>query len=210
MRLIHFPALLGLLLFFGCGKAEVAESPQPNQQVRPAAVSVTSEPTPVDIVSQFLDQIRRGGEDSGAGTLLTAKARAELKRIGRSIEPMGSPDASYRVTRSEPVPGEEGSAFVHSVWSDPQAEGGTNDYQVVWAVEKEKDGWRISGMAIQEEENQEPVIIDFENGEMMAQVLGSSEQSQSEPDNVNPGQATGTPSQPAGSQAAAPGAAPIR
>ena len=70
MRLTHIPPLCGLLLLIGCGKAEVAESPQPTPEVESTSVAVSNEPTPVDIVSQFLDQIRRGGQDSGAGTLL--------------------------------------------------------------------------------------------------------------------------------------------
>ena len=54
----------------------------------------------MDVVSQFLDLIRRGGADSGANQLLTQKAQSELARIGRSIQPLGSPDAGFRVTRS--------------------------------------------------------------------------------------------------------------
>ena len=166
----HF-TLFALLVCLGCGKSEVtvskAESARSN-----ADASVASQPSPIDVVSTFLDQIRRGGEDSGAGNLLTEKARSELNRIGRSIEPMGSPDARYQVTRAENVPGQENSALVHSIWTDPNGAGGQSDYQVVWAVVREPVGWRISGMAIQEQEGQDPVIIDFENGDLMAEVLG--------------------------------------
>ena len=137
----HF-TLFALLVCLGCGKSEVtvskAESARSN-----ADASVASQPSPIDVVSTFLDQIRRGGEDSGAGNLLTEKARSELNRIGRSIEPMGSPDARYQVTRAENVPGQENSALVHSIWTDPNGAGGQSDYQVVWAVIREPVGWRI-------------------------------------------------------------------
>lgn len=180
IRSIHYFALFGMLFFLGCGKAEVADStPTAVDDATPIAKTV-NRPSPVDVVSQFLDQIRRGGEDSGASSLLTEKARSELKRIGRSIEPMGSPDARYEVTRAQMVPGEEGSALVHSIWTDPNSEGGQSNYQVVWAVVQETVGWRISGMAIQEDESQEPVIIDFENGDLMAKVLGGTESGNSQ------------------------------
>ena len=60
----------------GCSKSEpVAEDLPPSQHAGEAKAS------PAEIVSQFLDRVRRGGEDSGAGALLTEKAQAELSRI---------------------------------------------------------------------------------------------------------------------------------
>lgn len=172
VRCFNHCTLFALLVCVGCGKSEVTVSHTESARSDDNA-SVASLPSPSDVVSTFLDQIRRGGEDSGAGDLLTEKARSELKRIGRSIEPMGSPDARYQVTRAENVPGQENSALVHSIWTDPNGAGGQSDYQVVWAVVREPVGWRISGMAIQEQEGQDPVIIDFENGDLMAEVLGA-------------------------------------
>jgi len=172
VRCFNHCTLFALLVCVGCGKSEVTVSNTESARSN-ANASVASLPSPSDVVSTFLDQIRRGGEDSGAGDLLTEKARSELKRIGRSIEPMGSPDARYQVTRAENVPGQENSALVHSIWTDPNGAGGQSDYQVVWAVVREPVGWRISGMAIQEQEGQDPVIIDFENGDLMAEVLGA-------------------------------------
>ena len=165
---------LAVLVSLGCGKAEVANS-TPDQSPDRDVTAATG-PSPIDVVSQFLDQIRRGGEDSRAGRLLTQKAQSELRRIGRSIEPIGSPDAQYRVTRGEPVPGEKDSMLVHSFWTDPLEAGGQAEYQVVWAVVRESVGWRISGMAIQERPDQDPIIVDFENGDLMAQVLSGTGQ----------------------------------
>lgn len=174
VRCFNHCTLFVLLVCVGCGKSEVTVSKTDSAQAE-QSTSGASQPSPIDVVSLFLDQIRRGGEDSGAADLLTEKARSELKRIGRSIEPMGSPDARYQVTRAENVPGQEDSALVHSIWSDPNGAGGQSDYQVVWAVVREPVGWRISGMAIQEQEGQDPLIIDFENGDLMAEVLGTTD-----------------------------------
>ena len=196
LRYIHSCTLLTLLTCFGCGKAEVEVSQTDPAAMRSntAAVESTANlPSPTDVVSQFLDQVRRGGQDSGAGTLLTEKARSELKRIGRNIQPMGSPDARYEVTRFELVPGQDDSALVHSIWSDPDGQGGQSNYQVVWAVVRESAGWRISGMAIEEKEGEQPVIIDFENGDLMAEVLGASDVEKTVQPTENQSQAAAAP-----------------
>jgi hypothetical protein len=64
---------------------------------------------------------------------------------------------------------------VHSVWSEPNQDGTTNQFQVVCAVQKESQGWRISGLAMEIDPNQAPMIIDFENSEMMANLLAPSQ-----------------------------------
>ena len=150
----------GSILLAGCGKSpeEVASSPQSTDT---STQSTTDQPSPTDVVSQFLDQVRRGGDNSEAGQLLTTKARSELKRIGRNIRPFGAPDAKFQVTRAQLVPGEEGSALVHSIWSEPSGPAGSRDSQVVWAVELEPAGWRISGMAIEADPNQEADHLRF-------------------------------------------------
>ncbi len=129
------------------------------------------------MVSQFLDEVRRGGEDSSANELLTVRARAELNRIGQAIQPIGSPDARFLVTRAETVPGEETSALVHSIWSEPNDDGTKTDFQVVWALQQEQADWRISGLAMELEPNEDPLIIDFENAELMAKLLSPTDQS---------------------------------
>ncbi len=167
----------------GCGKSEpVAQGVQPSPK-QPA----TAESTPAEIVSQFLDRVRRGGEDSRAGQLLTETAQAELARIGRSIQPIGSPDASFQVTRSEQVPDDEGASLVQSIWSEPNPDGTQSSYEVVWAVQREPVGWRISGLAMRMNDGDQPMIINFEDGELMAKILAD------EP----PGNTSGNPSQAA-------------
>jgi len=165
--------LIALLCFTGCGPSAppIAENPAEKSDVTLANGASFSSAT--DVVSQFLDEIRRGGQDSQAQLLLTQKAQSELKRIGRTVQPIGSPDARFQVTRAEMVPDEQNSALVHSIWSEPNEDGTTSDFQVVWAVEQESGSWRISGLVMEVEQTQPPVIIDFENGEMMARLLAA-------------------------------------
>jgi len=195
--------IIALLCFSGCGPSSqpVAETPVENASAAPVARAPFSSAT--DVVSQFLDEIRRGGQDSRAHELLTQKAQAELKRIGRTVQPIGSPDAGFQVTRAELVPDEPDSALVHSIWSEPNGDGATSsDFQVVWAVEQEAGKWRISGLVMEVDPNQPPVIIDFENGEMMARLLATPDFQPSSTD--SPGQVAPA-AQPTGaaSQAAA-------
>lgn len=129
-----------------------------------------------DVVSQFLDLVRRGGGDSGASSLLTAKAQSELNRIGRKVQPIGSPDARFVVTRAESVPENPDASLVHSIWNEPNGETAANlEYQVVWALQKEANQWRISGLAMEIDPNQNPLIVNFEDGNRMAALLAETE-----------------------------------
>ena len=177
-----------LSLAVGCGSGTpVADNPTPRTQEgittnvgTPPPASLN--PPPTDIVSQFLDEIRRGGEDSRANALLTVRAQSELKRIGQTIQPIGSPNASFEVTRFELHPEDATAAMVHSVWSEPNAEGGNiASSQVVWALRQEQSGWRISGLAITiDPDAADPVVFNFEDGAQMAAMLSDPSSGNSE------------------------------
>lgn len=140
------------------------------------------------IVKQFLDRVRLGGPDNRADEFLTSTARNEINRVG-GVQTLGAPDARFLVTRSQPAPDDAGGVIpgamlVHSIWMEttddladqanvnqPQ----TAETQVVWAVQKEFDQWRISGMAIELAADQPPTIIDFENRQQLAQLFGQME-----------------------------------
>jgi len=163
-------------LFLGCGAETAPEASQATVSANEEAESNALVNTPTDVVGQFLDEVRRGGEDSLAQSLLTLKAQSELKRIGQTVQPIGSPDASFQVTRAEMVPDEPGSALVHSLWIEPNRDGTQAQNQVVWAVEQEGRYWRISGLVIAVGDSQAPMVLDFENGDMMARLLAGSQQ----------------------------------
>ena len=168
-----------ITLAVGCGSGTpVADNPNP---LNPEGITTNGgttspaslNPPPTDIVSQFLDEIRRGGEDSRANALLTSRAQSELQRIGQTIQPIGSPNASFEVTRFELHPQDATAAMVHSIWSEPNAEGdNVASSQVVWALRQEQSGWRISGLAITiDPEAEDPVVFNFEDGNQMAAML---------------------------------------
>ena len=179
------------LSLVGCGKQEIAgnASTQPGALAMPANSAVDAE----SVVSSFLDRIRRGGEDHDAMSLLTDRAQAELKRVGQVVQPIGSPDATFRVTRSTPMPVESGSEpingrLVHCIWSEPAPSAQDanalatptprQEYQVVWSVIMQDDGYKISGLILEMDPNQPPLILDFEDGDLMAQILGGQPEAQ--------------------------------
>ena len=171
VRLLTFPILLVILICVGCGgQGDSASSSVAASNVSSTHASA-SEASPTDVVSQFLDEVRRGGANSNAGNLLTVKAQEELDRIGLSVQPIGSPAARFEVTRGEAVPGEPDAMLVHSLWTEPSPDGSNSQFQVVWAVQRESAGWRISGMAMELQPGKPPTVIDFENGNLMAQTL---------------------------------------
>jgi hypothetical protein len=192
VRVPVFLFLLSLVVSVGCGakSTPVAEQSTGAGKTRQSAANL---PSPTDVVSQFLDEVRRGGDNSNAQNLLTKRAQTVLAAIGHTVQPIGSPDARFEVTRSEDVPGEQNAALVHSLWREPGDNGMLQDFQVVWAVERESAGWRISGLAIEIAPNQNPQIVDFEDSALMSRLLsGGEETAQSEP-----GQASQTPVQAA-------------
>ncbi len=153
----------------GCGGSSTTSN-SPNSASPQVAQDSTTPPT--DVVSQFLDQVRRGGEDSGAGQLLTQMAQSELRRIGRTVQPLGTPAASFEVTRSEAVPNDPNSILVHSIWREPNPEGESAQFEVVWGLQREEAGWRISGLAVENGPGAEPDIINFEDGRQLQQIFG--------------------------------------
>ena len=168
------------ILVSGCGSSATTTTAagKPNANALGATSSVTLNVADAsNVVGQFLDAIRRGGETGGANKLLTRHAQTILQKLGRSVQPIGSPDAVFTVTRAESVPSTPGAALVHSTWTEPVADGKSESYQVVWALEQDANAWRISGLAMDLEPGQEPMVVDFENASQMASLLNSNEES---------------------------------
>lgn len=154
---------LGLLIAAsGCGGPAPTSESQPAAP-QPESVSVSSttpdEETPEEVISQFLDGARRGGAAADVGRLMTATARETYASVGLVMQPPGSPDATFEVTRS--VPYGDGGALVNSIWTEQDAAGQTVTYQVGWALKKETDGWRVSGLIL--EDDPEPRVFNFES-----------------------------------------------
>jgi len=163
----------------GCGSSATAPTGQATKPTATATANDTDVSGATVVVAQFLDAVRRGGETGGANQLLTQPAQAVLQRLGRTVEPIGSLDSVYKVTRAEAVPEAPGAALVHSLWTEPNNEKGgeLESYEVVWALVKEPVGWRISGLAMDSGDTEEPVFMDFENSQQMATLFNRADAS---------------------------------
>lgn len=157
------------MLSVGCSGSEEPTATAPVEQQTPA---IPGGPSATEIVSQFLDRVRRGGENSDANSLLTKLAQQEMTRIGRPLAFPGSPDTRFQVQSAYPVPDQEKTVWVPTILAEPSADGSEIKYEVVWTVRLEKDGWRISGFTM-EGEGDDPMPIDFENGAEMEARLSS-------------------------------------
>lgn len=164
--------LAGCLILSGCGSKNAGVT-------RPATESIEqSEPkilAPAEIVSQFLDRVRRGGEGDSASDLLSKLAQQEMTRIGRPLQFPGSPDTTFEVRPAIPVPSQEGLVWVHTFLSESGESGETTQYEAVWTLRQESAGWRIAGVAIDQGDNLEPLQIDFEDGDQMEARLAAME-----------------------------------
>jgi len=170
----------GSLLLTGCGSEKPKTAKNATAQPADQEEIDDAGPKPTEIVSQFLDRVRRGGNGSTANELLTKLAQQEMTRIGRPLQLPGSPDTTFEVGKAFPVPGEQDAMWVHTVLSEPTAEGQPLKYEVVWTLRNELHRWRISGFVIDQGEQFEPLQIDFENGDEMAARLAAMEDSGAE------------------------------
>lgn len=180
--------------FSGCGKSDTSSQADATPSAtRPGAIAPPNAPLDVnaakDAVSHFLDAVRRGGDTGGAHSLLTKDACGVLESLGRSVQPIGSPAAKFVVTRSEAVEGHPTSALVHSTWSEPTEAGEFETFQVVWALEWEQNAWKISGLAMELDSTQDPMIIDFEDHVQMANLFRGETEEQATAGSPQPGNA---------------------
>lgn len=185
-------ASAAILLSVGCGGASENEMAKESGsgQAGTLAGSQSVEappqtPSPGEVVSQFLDRVRRGGNDNSANLLLTKLAQQEMIRIGRPLQFPGSPDTRFKVGRIMPIPSQQHSVYVETFLIDDQPAqqlGGEQDstYEVVWTLRKQNSDWRISGFVLNQGDEYEPLEINFENGQQMEALLASMEEDGSE------------------------------
>ena len=121
---------------------------------------------PEFVVKAFLDALSRGDKDHTA-QLLTDKARAETKSKGLVVSPESVPHASYKVADAEILADNPNGAHVCSVWTEKFEDGSQEEYEIVWVLRKQKDGWRIAGMATELAPGQKPLYLNFEDPEDM-------------------------------------------
>jgi len=129
----------------------------------PVAVPATASAD--HVVSVFLNALRTGDSPT-TESLLTAKARQELAKHALSVDVQSAPNATYKVHPAAVLPDDPNGAHVISVWTE-KFDGGEETYEIVWALRRQPEGWRLAGMAMQLLPGQAMQFLNFEDPEDM-------------------------------------------
>jgi len=133
--------------------AAAAPAPQP--------VAVPANASPDQVLTVFLNALR-SGDSPTTESLLTAKAREELAKHSLSVDVQSSPSSTYQVRPGEGVAGDPNGAHVSSVWTE-KFDDGEETYEIVWALRRQNEGWRVAGMAMQLLPGQAMQFLNFED-----------------------------------------------
>ena len=154
--------LLGGLV--GCGGSG-ADAPTASVAGDAAAKTVTvAAKTPAEAVQSFLEAVRLGNDDV-AGKMLTKLAQQKTAEMEMVVSPPGSDTATFSLGKVELVGGD--GAQVDSTWTDLDQDGDKRTDHITWILRLENGEWRIAGMATKIFQDQDPVVLNFENPQEM-------------------------------------------
>lgn len=159
------------LVFGGCGGSQ--ESDQPSGDPSAPAKNGTGDSaaslgaTPEAAVQEILEAFRLG-DDARTMAILTEKANQEWSARG-GLQPTASDTATFEIGRVEDR-GEDG-AWVATTWTDMDPQGQPMTEQAVWMVRREAAGWRIQGVAQEVFPDEDPLLLDYEKPDEVAQKL---------------------------------------
>jgi hypothetical protein len=150
----------------GCGNSDSGDA---------AADLDPTTSTPEKAVHEFMLAFKTG-DDARAAALLTEKARQEADRTGKAVSPPGSKTMVFQVGDGEFVSEAKDGAHVGCKISDTDPEGNTTDYDVLWFLRQQSDGWRVAGVLMKVFEDQPPVLYNFEDQDDMDRKMELVEQ----------------------------------
>jgi hypothetical protein len=138
-----------------------ATQTQPAQQ----PIFVPPNAAPDQVVTVFLNALR-AGDSPTTESLLTSKARQELAKHSLSVDVQSAPNATYQVRPAELLQADPNGAHVSSVWTE-KFDDGDETYEIVWALRRQGEGWRLAGMAMELIAGQPMQFLNFEDPEDM-------------------------------------------
>jgi len=147
--------------------------------------------SPDQVVCTFLEAVRTGN-DAQASLMLTELARQETQKHELVVAPPGSDTAKFEVGDVEIVAKDE-LAHVASKWTDIGEDGQPHSDDIVWALRRDPQGWRIAGMATKIFPEEPPLLLDFEQPEEMMRQQQMAEQEMQRRANGGTAQAQNAP-----------------
>ncbi len=136
------------------------------------ADQLANEDSPQRIVQNFLAALQLGN-DATISNLLTTRARQETEKHDLVVRSPGSPNATFEVGEVEMV---SGGAYVTSLWKEPGKDGLTHQFDIIWILRQQQNGWRIAGMATRVTANEAPTYLNFEDPEEMIRIWKAADQ----------------------------------
>ena len=149
---------LFLLAFSGCGKTPVVENPAEQPQ--------TSQKEITAAVEKFLGAVR-SGNDEEIFNMFSPQARGVFSRNQLPSLPAND-SAQFRIDLVHLV--NDNEAQVRTTMIDLDETGQKVEDSIAWALRKTDAGWRIAGMACVFVEGMEPVVVNFESREAIAEA----------------------------------------
>ena len=132
-----------------------------------AAASPASLKDAKAVVTRFLEAIRKGNNDA-ATKLLTKVARQKTEESGRRIVPPANEFARIEVDEAVYITPGHDIAHVPTRWIDKDENGIALTDKATWVCRLEPDGWRVSGVAAYVFEDEDPLLLNFEDPADMA------------------------------------------
>lgn len=148
--------------------SQEATAPPTKEGTKPSLTERTKDPA--SAVTVFLDAVRRG-DDADTAAMFTPLARDKVAELGVQVAPPGSDTAKFEVGKVEYLPND--AARVESQWTDLAEDGKPRTDRIMWTLRKEKEGWRVAGMAATVFPGEPAVELDFEKPKETLQKLES-------------------------------------
>ncbi len=140
----------------GCGNS----SSTPTGQTGPSTARVAPDESISQVAEVFLNAIR-SGNSAVATSQLTPLAQQRMREADMDFELLANPAAKYQIGRVEKLEADE--AIVETVWTEPDADGQSQQEQWTLALQSIEGQWRILGIVAETGPNQPPVVMDFED-----------------------------------------------
>ena len=172
-RSLAFVSVLGFVCVLGCGSGQSKSSSEPggSGETTAADLNQPAEP-PEHVVSEFLTGLRDGDEEATA-KMMTTKARSELQSH-EDFGPSGASGMTFEIGKTEFIP-EKNASRVHVNWSQPDEQGNPNTQEVIFALRRQTEGWRIAGFATSMVPGSKPVFFNFEDPDSMFEKVKQAE-----------------------------------
>ena len=163
----------------GGGAESAGPSSDSSAQASPAGMQrqlrVIRRQDPVATVNEFLTALR-AGDTATVTQMLSVKAQQATAAHNMAISPPGNPTAKFYVNPDDVLEPGDGTTLVLSNWTDVDANGVEQTYDVGWMLKHDNGGLAVTGMATRVFEDSPNLILDFEDPEGMMRERQKAEQ----------------------------------